>query len=183
MNQLISAIFWTIVYHYSYNISIYKEVNILITGNNSKSLGYTMASPEAEIHLPKGAQEHFYQEKWRRRGSPFVYLLFYLINSLGKDMNLSKQRTEFKNVKGCWGTQLSADEDIHYKWLIIELFNINKDMCQDVSKWDLLQIFYGTKVSYSLIPNLQPFSNLYIVTEVRCGSLTGEEAVADPLVQ
>ena len=44
-----------------------------------------MASPEAEIHLPKGAQEHFYQEMWRRKGSPFVYLLFYLVNSLGKD--------------------------------------------------------------------------------------------------
>ena len=106
------------MYHYSYNTFIYEEVNILIREKSKKSCLNKMASPEAEIHLPKGAQEHLYQERWRRRGSPFVYLLFYLINQfswerLSKDMNLAEQRTEFKNVKGCWSTQLSAYEDIH----------------------------------------------------------------------
>ena len=41
----------------------------------------------------------------------------------------------------------------------------------------------STKIITFLDSISTTFSNLYIVTEVRCGSLTGEEAVADPLVQ
>ena len=137
MNHIISTIFWTIVYHYSYTIFIYKEVNILITGNNPKSLVYTMASPEAEIHLPKGAQEHFYQEMWRRRGSPFVYILFYLINYLGKD---------YQKTWTCRSSGLNSRMSRAAGALNLVLTKISiKDVFQDVSKWDLLQIVHDTK--------------------------------------
>ena len=138
MNQLITTIFWTIVYHYSYNTFIYEEVNVLIREKSKKSCLNKMVSPEAEIHLPKGAQEHLYQERWRRRGWPFVYLYFYLFNSLWKD---------YQKTWTCWSSGLNSRMSRAAGALNLVLSKIFiKDMFQDVSKWCLLPLVHGTKI-------------------------------------